>query len=230
MVDEHTIEQEIAQVRAYWQDHQEEVAWAAQTVFMGYVEPAYLTEPDAPLDEGALLPLFAEWTLFEFPYFAGKTPFEHFVRHHVAGKPHLSPETQERLTAIADTQFFSRFEILGKDTKRLICTLRDVCDNARYAVYDPYLCSVERWNTGTIAERIARVDGMWRGIGRVHLYDRAPHEATDEDGPGMFHPEDRTRKPEGAYLGFYLRLVRDIAGREGRYRAGATYGVAQAML
>ena len=143
--------------------------------------------------------------------------------------PHLSPETQERLTAIADTQFFSRFEILGKDTERLICTLRDVCDNARYAVYDPYLCSVERWNTGTIAERIARVDGMWRGIGRVHLYDRAPHEATDEDGPGMFHPEDRTRKPEGAYLGFYLRLVRDIAGREGRYRAGATYGVAQAM-
>ena len=63
---------------------------------------------------------------------------------------------------------------------------------------------------------------LWVPLANTRLYDRAAPADTALDGPGFFHPEDRVRKPEAEHASFYLRLVRDIIGIDGRYRHTAT--------
>ena len=94
--------------------------------------------------------------------------------------------------------------------------LLDVGTDRRYEVCDGALCKNARWSNGTIAERIACVDGLWQVVGQVHLYDRADPDATRVDGPGALHPAD-LRAEDMCDAGLFLRLVRDVLGVDGRY-------------
>lgn len=222
MADEKTIEHDVDIVGMYWQAHKEEVLDLANAMFMGFVEPAFLFGKEPHLTREEISPLFSEWLLFEFPGVEGRSPFSWFVTHHKQTGRRLNADQLIRLRQIERTQFFSRFEIHRKDLERGTCTLIDVCDDRRYEVADSYLCSVERWRDGTIAQRIAKVDGKWYHVGKVYLYDIAEPRYTALDGPGMIHPEDLADKPEVMLAGFYLRLLRDTIGIDGRYRKSAS--------
>ena len=121
------------------------------------------------------------------------------------------------LRQIDETQLFSRFAIKDKDRETGMVVLVDVRTDRRYDVYDPHICEVEHWVDGSIGVRIACVDGAWQAVGQVYLYDRSSPSAYQSDGPGEMHPEDYLRKPEAEFAGFYMRLVRDVIGVEGRY-------------
>lgn len=223
MYDEKTVEGAIDRAGRYWRERRDGIVGEAGAVFMGFVEPALLYGEAPALPREALSLMFTEWLVFEYPAMEGATPFAWCAAHPEELGRDL-PEAERRcLGEVARTQFFSRFEILDKDAESGTVTLRDVCDGRRYDAYSPYVCAKEGWRRGTVAERIARFDGLWYDVGRVHLYDRAPLGETGPDGPGMFHPEDRERRPEAERAGFYLRLVRDVIGIEGRYRETATF-------
>lgn len=206
-------------VIAYWATRQREFAPQASEQFVSFVDPAYLYGKEPLLSPEAIGAMFTEWLLFEYPLPDGMTPVEAY-----ASKPPItaSGDTLRIVRDIARTQFFSRFAILYKDQASGIATLRDVQTGRRYDVYDPHLCQTERWRTGTIGERLVRIDGAWAPVAPIRLYDRAAPEGTKLDGPGCFHPEDILRKPEAEHASFYLRLLRDIVGMEGRYRRTAT--------
>lgn len=124
--------------------------------------------------------------------------------------------TVDHLRQIDETQFFARFAILDKEPETSRAMLLDVGTDRRYEVCDGALCKNARWRNGTIAERIACVDGLWQVVGQVHLYDRADPDATRVDGPGALHPDD-LRAEDMCDAGLFLRLVRDVLGVDGRY-------------
>lgn len=155
---------------------------------------------------------FTEWFLFERPFRAGRTPLQLYVGN--------APDCEDgaslsRLRQVEQTQFFSRFAIVDKASDGF-AELRDVRTDRWYRVFDPLLCGRARWRDGTIAERIGCVDGMWCVVGQARLYDRAPPDATAVDGPGELHPEDLGDR--GVLdASYFIRLVRDVMGVEGRY-------------
>ena len=92
-----------------------------------------------------------------------------------------------------------------------------MCRTGRvYEVLDSHLCANGRWRDGTIAERLACVEGVWQVVGRARLYDRATPEQTAHDGPGEAHPEDRG-DPYLRDASYFVRLVRDVMGLGGRF-------------
>lgn len=189
-------------------------------MFLEFVDPAMFHGEQPFLDEDYFNTIFTEWVLFEAPVFEGRTPLQEYLAHPPA---HAAKQDVALIRKVIETQFFSRFEIRYKDTDTGICTLVDVCTDKRYDVFNEALCATERWRDGTIALRIARIEGIWVHVGHVQLYDRAAPIHTSVDGPGFFHPEDRVRKPQAEHAGFYLRLIRDIIGIDGRYRRTATF-------
>lgn len=223
MVDETTIERAIDRAGMYWQERKEEVLEEANVVFLGFVDPAFLYGEPPMVPHETVSLLFTEWLVFDFPALGDETPFTWCAKHpHELGAD-VPADERRCLRAVARTQFFSRFEILEKDAESGMCTFRDVCDGRRYDVHSPFVCAKESWRRGTVAVRIARFNRVWYDVGRVHLYDRATLEETGTDGPGMFHPEDRARRPEAEFVGFYLRLIRDVIGIDGRYRETAVF-------
>lgn len=148
------------------------------------------------------------------PREAGRTPLQ--VYQELAGEI-ASPGTQERLAQIEKTQFFGKFVIQDKDPARDVVVLRDRHTAERYDVVDRAVCETDRWREGTLAMRIACVDGIWLNVGGSRLYDVAPAGSTAHDGPGEVHPEDRDVLPEAEHAGLFLRLVRDCFGADGRY-------------
>lgn len=209
------IEQDLMAMADYWVARKHEYLWLANSLFMGFVDPAFVYGEEPIIEQDSFNMMFTEWVLFEFPFYDGRTPLEEYLAHPPLGSKdaHL-----ERLQQLTGSQFFSRFEIRGKEATSGACTLVDVCTGKRYDVLDRELCDTDRWRDGTIATRIARVRGTWLAIGRSHFYDRAAPHLTTTDGPGFFHPEDRIFKPWAEHAGFYLRLMRDIIGIDGRYR------------
>lgn len=203
----------------YWQGRKMDFLVPASTEFTDCINPM----PDcadgfSPARTVMLNTCFTEWALFERPLAKGRTPLELFVEQRPVARPKKS---WKRLRQVAETQFFSRFAIAGKHRKSGICTLEDMCTGSRYEVFDECLSSIDRWRDGTIGMRIACVDGEWLTVGHVHLYDVATPEATREDGPGAIHPEERDSLPPLMLESFYLRLVHDTMGADGRYAATA---------
>ncbi len=156
---------------------------------------------------------FTEWVLFERPLNEDKTPLQLYIE---TPPEDTSECALDHLRQIDETQFFARFAILDKDLDSGRATLLDVGGDRRYEVFDGVLCKNARWRNGTIAERIACVDGLWQVVGQVHLYDRAIPDVTRVDGPGALHPDD-VRAEEMRDAGLFLRLVRDVLGVDGRY-------------
>ncbi len=118
-----------------------------------------------------------------------KTPLQLYVETPPEG---TLESTVDHLRQIDETQFFARFAILDKEPETSRALLLDVGTDRRYEVCDGALCKNARWRNGTIAERIACVDGLWQVVGQVHLYDRADPDATRVDGPGALHPDVRS--------------------------------------
>lgn len=213
-----TAAEDVCTVGRYWMEHGRILLDDANRVFLSYVQPAFLFGEEPFLDNRSLSMLFSEWLLFDFPFFDGKTPFEQFVAH-PAG---IGDEQRDRLGRIADSQFFSRFEILYKDGETGVCALADVRDGHRYDVRDPALCRNRRWRDGTIGLRIARSGELWEHVGQCHLYDRSPARDTAGGGPGLMRPEDAPNRPDVAHASFYLRMLRDLIGIDGPYRHTTT--------
>lgn len=210
----------VTAMATYWATRKHEFLWLAGDLFVGFVDPACRYGEEPLTTDEQLNAIFTEWVLYEFPFYDGRTLLKEYLVH----PPHAADERDRALLEqVARTQFFSRFEIRAKDRSTGMCTLVDVQTARRYDVLDPHICTNDRWQTGTIARRIACVRGTWLPVGQTVFYDRAaPHE-TASDGPGCFHPEDRIRKPWAEQAGFYLRLVRDILGIDGRYRATSQF-------
>ena len=116
-----------------------------------------------------------------------------------------------------DTQYFSRFGILDKDPANGMVALKDTRADLRFDVYDPHIVQKEHWSDGAIAVRLACVDDVWLTAGQLYLYDIARLSDTAVDGPGAVHPEDLQDGFDTSCVSFFLRLVRDIMGAQGRY-------------
>lgn len=154
---------------------------------------------------------FTEWALFERPLIYGLTPLQLYIER--AGRA-LPAASLDRLRQVERTQFFSRFAIVEKDAASCRVHLADVRTGRAYGVVDPVVCSTDRWREGTIAERIACVDGVWRPVGQARLYDRAPAGRSGLDDAGDFGGEGRPRDEPDSY---YLQLLRDVIGMDGRF-------------
>lgn len=211
--------QDLNELLRYWTARKQDLLPAAGEQFISFVDPAFLYGVPPLIGPDDFSIMFTEWMLFEYIHLTKGTPAELYVSQLAEG---IGPDRLARLRQVTTTQLFSRFIIREKDQASGMAVLEDVQTSRRYDVFDPALCANERWSTGTIGERIACVDGLWLPVGLVRLYDRASPETTAIDGPGFFHPEDRSRKPEAEHASFYLRLVRDTIGIDGRYRHTAT--------
>ena len=148
------------------------------------------------------------------PYRHGKTLLELYVDEPPAS---LSPASLKRLEQVRDTQYFSRFGILDKDPANGMVALKDTRTDRRFDVYDPHIVQKEHWSDGAIAVRLACVDDVWLTAGQLYLYDIARLSDTAVDGPGAVHPEDLQDGFDTSCISFFLRLVRDIMGAQGRY-------------
>ena len=157
---------------------------------------------------------FTDWLLFERPYYHGKTLLELYVDEPPAS---ISPASFGRLKQVRDTQHFSRFGILDKDPATGMVVLKDTRTDRRFDAYDPHIVQKEHWNDGAIAVRLACVDDVWLTAGQLYLYDIARLSDTTVDGPGAVHPEDLEDGFDTSCISFFLRLVRDIMGAQGRY-------------
>lgn len=214
MADPAEIEREVAQMAEHWGERKEGWRDAAADEFERIVMPACLYGPEQDFRRLQMVNMcFTEWVLFERPLREGKTPLQLYVETPPEG---TSESTVDHLRQIDETQFFARFAILDKDSDTGLAMLLDAGTDCRYEVHDGALCRNARWRNGTIAERIACVDGLWRVVGQVHLYDRADPGATRVDGPGALHPDD-LRAEDMQDAGLFLRLVRDVLGVDGRY-------------
>lgn len=214
MADPAEIEREVAQMAEYWGERREGWRDAAADEFERIVMPACLYGPEQDFRRLQMVNMcFTEWVLFERQLREGKTPLQLYVETPPEG---TSEFTVDHLRQIDETQFFARFAILDKDPETSRAMLLDVGTDRRYEVCDGALCKNTRWRNGTIAERIACVDGLWQVVGQVHLYDRADPDATRVDGPGALHPDD-LRAEDMRDAGLFLRLVRDVLGVDGRY-------------
>lgn len=215
MGDSTNVERDVAMMAEWW--GRRKVGWLdrAAREFGELVDPYAYYAVNPALDEIMLANMcFTEWFLFESLLQDGKTPLGRYIDRHPDG---ASDRAIERLRQVEVTQFFSRFEIKGKDAASGICDLRDVRTDTCYEVLDRRLCKRRRWCKGTIAERIGCVDDQWQLVGQVHLYDRALPQDTAVDGPGEVHPEDIGDGFDTARMSYYLRLLRDTIGMGGRY-------------
>lgn len=215
------VARDIDRFASYWQLRKFQFIDAVGDEFTRIVQPAASLDEGSSNEELFLVSLaMTEWFLFERPHEGGKTPLDLYVERRPAG---VSAAALRRLRQVARTQFFSRFSIVSKCPRTCMAVLEDTREAVRYDVYDEHLCRVDRWRDGVIAERIGYVDGLWQLVGRLHLYDRAPASATAGDAPGDVHPEDADLAPYWERAGFYLRLLRDCLGVDGRYRATARF-------
>ena len=206
---------DLAGVARFWMLRKFQFLDAARTEFETIVDPALAYADEPAMNEIiAYNTAFTEWLMFERPFRHGRTLVECYVDEPPVS---ASVDTLVRLRQVCETQLFSRFTILDKDPVTSMCTLSDTRTDRRYDVYEPHLVEVERWRDGVIAERIARVDGLWLGVGQMYLYDVAPAGDVGPDGPGAVHTEDVEDGLDTSYYSFYLRLVRDTMGAGGRY-------------
>ncbi|MDY2777425.1 MAG: hypothetical protein SOU51_03515 [Collinsella sp.] len=212
----HQVERDIEAFARYWGLRKESFLEWTFEIYEGIVKPV---AREGAWMEPLILELnnmaFTEWILFECEMREGRTPLQLYIDNPPEG---VGEEALERLRDVERTQFFSRFAILDKDLERGVAALRDVRTDLRYDVIDPHLCEKPEWGCGTIAQRIAKVGDEWAVVGQMCLYDRAPAATTAVDGPGEFHPEDADLRPELREAGFFLRLMHDVLGVDGRYR------------
>lgn len=188
---------------------------AAFEEFVGHIDPAvlYVRRP-SERDFMAVEMCFSEWLVVERPLRDGLTPLQLAAQMPPDG---VEAADVRALEEVAASQFFSRFAICGKDVQAGVASLCDVRSGALYEVLAPHVCENDRWRDGSIALRIACVDGRWQEAGKVDLYDRCAPGPVTPLSAGEVHPDDENL-PEALRASYYLRLVRDLMGIDGLYR------------
>lgn len=183
---------DIADMAQFWMLRKFQFLEPARTQFEVIVDPwlSYCEEPSQN-EIMAYNMAFTDWLLFERPYYHDKTLLELYVDEPPTS---LSPASLRRLEQVRDTRTDRRFD-----------------------VYDPHIVQKEHWREGAIAVRIACVGDIWLTAGQFYLYDIARLSDTAVDGPGAVHPEDLEDGFDTSCISFFLRLVRDIMGAQGRY-------------
>ena len=183
---------DIADMAQFWMLRKFQFLEPARTQFEVIVDPwlSYCEEPSQN-EIMAYNMAFTDWLLFERPYYHDKTLLELYVDEPPTS---LSPASLRRLEQVRDTRTDRRFD-----------------------VYDPHIVQKEHWRDGAIAVRLACVDDVWLTAGQLYLYDIARLNDTAVDGPGAVHPEDLQDGFDTSCISFFLRLVRDIMGAQGRY-------------
>ncbi len=206
---------DIADMARYWSLRKFQYIDAAAEQYEVIVRPA-IFEAEAPSIEQITTNnmAFTEWLLFERPYRRGLSLLALYVDEPPAS---LSSAAHERLSQVRDSIYFSRFSILDKDPDTGVCVLSDTRTGKRYDVYDPHVVEVDRWRDGVVALHIACVDGAWLTVGQLRLYDVAPAAATMLDGPGDVHDDDPDNGIDYARVSYFLRLLHDVMGVDGRY-------------
>ena len=206
---------DVADMAHFWMLRKFQFLELAREQFELVVDPwlSYCEEP-SQTEIMAYNMAFTDWLLFERPYRHGRTLLELFVDEPPAS---LSPASLRRLEQVRDTHYFSRFGILDKDPTTGMVALRDTRTDRRFDLYDPHIVQKDHWSDGAIAVRIACVDDVWLTVGQLYMYDIARLRDTAVDGPGTVHPEDLEDGFDTGQLSFFLRLVRDTMGAQGRY-------------
>ncbi len=169
----------------------------ARVIFEETVDPdAYHRDAtEAEIDQCNMA--FSEWTLFDFDMGNEMTPLKRAARQ------------DPSLSEFASTQFYSVFWVVSQDRRSNVTRLRDIVTCEDFLVQDPMLARNTRWSKGLLGSRIARVDGVWRLAGQVHLHDNAeshplPHH-DGGDGLGIQNP-----------LAF-ISHVQSVLGHDGLY-------------
>lgn len=183
---------DIADMAHFWMLRKFQFLEPAREQFEIIVDPwlSYCEEPSQN-EIMAYNMAFTDWLLFERPCYHDKTLLELYVDEPPTS---LSPASLRRLEQVRDTRTDRRFD-----------------------VYDPHIVQKEHWRDGAIAVRLACVDDVWLTAGQLYLYDIARLSDTAVDGPGAVHPEDLEDGFDTSCISFFLRLVRDTMGAQGRY-------------
>lgn len=206
------VDRDILDFAEYWGARKARWIDAASSEFEEYVHP-FAMRMRSPLPRYLAMTniYFTEWALFERPLIDGRTPLQLYIEQSARTLPE---DSLDRMRQVERTQFFSRFSIVEKDVPSSSVRLVDVWTGSAYEVLDPVICSTERWREGTIAERIACVDGIWCPVGQARLYDCAPVGQSIQDDLG----EPRDVGAQGEEAGsYYLHLLRDVIGVDGRF-------------
>lgn len=217
------VEEDIASVYVRWADRGAEYFERSRSEYERVVDPAayYRQDPDMSELEAVNLS-YTEWFLFEFGMRGGKSPVECYVDD----PPSDATRAQlGRLRQVADTQFFSRFGIEGKRRDEGDVELVDLMGGGGYVAHVPVACHRRSWRTGSLAVRIARVDGHWMQVGGMLLYDRSPSRRAAGAGPGEFHEDVGVELgPDGWSLtererseSYYLNFLHDVMGLGGAF-------------
>ncbi|QWT18146.1 hypothetical protein KPC83_03185 [Collinsella sp. zg1085] len=225
------VDEDLYRCAAYWAERQQEFLPDLYEDFQDLVKPDSICyEPVAGSAFDIANLAMAEWFLFDRGFGAYQSALDAYLAHPPRG---VSFAHKERLTQISHTQFFSQFVILNKDAASGMCLLEDRFGGRRYQVFDSHVAEHPRWGTGLISERIARCDGQWMLVGRIHLYDTAPaklsieHESQcdtfaacgsggtcDENGAKQ-GVHEHAQNPDN----FFIQLLRDCLSMDGRYHA-----------
>ena len=148
---------DIADMAQFWMLRKFQFLESARTQFEVIVDPwlSYCEEPSQS-EIMAYNMAFADWLLFERPYYHGKTLLELYVDEPPAS---LSPASLRRLEQVRDTHYFSRFGILDKDPATGMVALRDTRTDRRFDVYDPHIVQKEHWRGAPRLRRRCLADG-----------------------------------------------------------------------
>ena len=169
----------------------------AQTIFQETVDPEAYHHTPSPDEILQCNMAFSEWSVFDFDLGNEMTPIKRAAR--------CDPSLKE----FADTQFYSIFWVISQDKEADLTRLRDIVTCEDFLVKDHMLAHKERWATGTLGTRIARVGKEWHLAGQVHLHDNAESEplphAEGGDGLGIQNPS--------AFIGH----VESVLGHNGIY-------------
>lgn len=120
---------------------------------------------------------FSEWLLFDFSLDGSDTLMTHAAK--------ADPTLRE----FVNTQFYSRFWVVSQDRHAGTSLLRDVQTCEDYLLSCGFIAANRRWASGTLGVRIARVNGVWRLAGQVHLHDNAPMPLLPGEGEAQEAPE-----------------------------------------
>lgn len=243
--------QDIQKVVDFWQAKCHRFLRMANDEFLGVVNPALAYDDEPNQQQVRCLSLcFTEWLLFERSVSTAGTLLNQYIN---LKPPLATIQAIKRLGKVRDTQFFARFNVLERDAEQGLVLLRDDHTELEYLVYDTSLARFHPWSESVIAERIAKVNNAWIYIGKTRFVDRASRSAktprtvnatlaftawqygesstscqTDMStskgdlAPGSLEGmpvwKDMTIKPT-----FYLRMLRDVLGMDGRFSREARF-------
>ena len=212
------ISRDMALVASYWADRDALRIDDAKNTFIELVDPEICRGGRPSFRKIAMVNMcFTEWVLFEYRISGGLTPLSAILE---CPSSALSDTSVRRLRQVAETQFFSRFAIIDKDSAAGFLMAEDLSSGEHYTICDPVASANSLWRDGSLAMRIALVDGVWHTVGQTRLYDRT--------SPRLGERASRDNDTLARDRSCFVRLLRDTLGQDGRYHASTRIVEAEA--